>query len=150
MTKEIKFKVGKNGCHICTSHCVDEEGYVTCTREGKRRPIYRHIYRFYKGIPKKGMVIRHTCDNRRCINPKHLIIGTHQENVKDRVKRDRSAKGKKNGRSKLTERQVLVIYNDKKTSRTALARRYGVDRQVIRKIQIGETWRCVTSIASSK
>ena len=144
MTKEIQYKINKKGCHTCVSHCVDTEGYTICTREGKRRPIYRYIYRLYKGAPKKGMVIRHTCDNRKCINPKHLILGTHQDNVKDRVKRDRSAKGGENGRSKLTARQVLFIYNNEKNTRTELARKYGVDRQVIRKIQIGETWRCVT------
>ena len=144
MLKEIKFKVKKNGCHVCTSHCSDEKGYVVCTKDGKTKPIYRYIYRFYKGEPKKGMVIRHTCDNRRCINPQHLIIGTHQDNVRDRVERGRSAKGKDNGRSKLTERQALSIYNNKKNTRTELAKKYGVDRQVIRKIQIGETWRCVT------
>lgn len=90
------------------------------------------------------MVIRHTCDNRKCINPEHLILGTHQDNVRDRVARGRSANGKNNGRSKLTERQALTIYKDKTHTRTELARRYNVDRQVIRKIQIGETWRCVT------
>lgn len=149
MTKEIKYKLNKNGCHICTSHCTDDEGYTICKRNGKRMPIYRHIYRFFKGIPKKGMVIRHTCDNRLCINPKHLILGTHQDNVNDRVKRDRSAKGRKNGRSKLTERQVIAIYNNKKNTRTELARKYSVDRQAIRKIQIGETWRCVTALRSN-
>ena len=141
MTKEIKFKINKNGCHICTSHCKDEEGYVVCKRNGKSRPIYRHIYRLYKGIPKKGMVIRHTCDNRKCINPHHLIIGTHKDNVMDRVKRGRSAVGNKNGRAKLTARQALSVYRDKKSTRTELAKKYGVDSQVIRKIQIGETWR---------
>lgn len=144
MAKEIKFKVNKNGCHICTSHCVDGEGYVTCMREGKTRPIYRHIYRFYKGAPRKGLVIRHTCDNRRCINPDHLIIGTHQDNVKDRVARGRSAVGVRNGRSKMKPIDVLKVYRDKRSSRTELAQRYGVDNQVIRKIQLGITWRCVT------
>ncbi len=144
--KEIKFKVNKNGCHICTSHCVDGEGYVICMRNGKRRPIYRHIYRLYRDAPIKGMVIRHTCDNRQCINPDHLILGTHQDNVQDRVKRGRSANGVKNGRSKMTPAKVLRVYKDKKSTRTELARRYGVDRQVIRKIQLGITWRCVTSI----
>lgn len=146
MQKEIKFKINKNGCHICMSHCIDTEGYVICKRNGKQRPIYRHIYRFYKGDPKKGMVIRHTCDNRKCINPQHLILGTPQDNVKDRVKRKRSANGIRNGRSKMTTQAVRRVYNDKKTSRTELARRYGVDRQVIRKIQIGETWRCITQL----
>ncbi len=143
--KEIKFKVNKNGCHICTSHCVDTEGYVICMRNKKRRPIYRHIYRLYKGAPRKGMVIRHTCDNRRCINPEHLILGTHQDNVKDRVKRGRSANGIRNGRAKMVPKEVLKVYRDKKSSRKELAEKYGVDKQVIRKIQLGITWRAVTA-----
>lgn len=146
MIKEITFKIDKKGCHICASHCVDTEGYVTCKRNGRQRPIYRHIYNLYKGELKKGMVIRHTCDDRKCINPQHLIIGTHQDNVRDRGKRGRSALGVNNGRSKLTEKQVKIIYKDSKTTRTELARRYGVDRQVIRKIQDRIIWRHITSL----
>lgn len=144
MLKEIKYKINKNDCYVCTSHSLDSEGYVSCKRNGKKMPIYRHIYRFFKGAPKKGMVIRHTCDNRRCINPNHLVLGSHQDNVKDRVLRGRSAKGEANGRSKLTERQVLAIYKDKKNTRVELGIKYNVHRQAIRKIQLGETWKYLT------
>lgn len=43
-------------------------------------------------------IIMHTCDNPACINPVHLKRGTHEDNVKDRVIKQRSATGKSNGR----------------------------------------------------
>lgn len=141
MQKEIKYKVNKNNCHICKSHHLDEEGYPCCRRNGRTAPIYRHIFWLYKRPPKAGMVIRHTCDNRLCINPEHLIAGTHADNVCDRVKRGRSASGEHNGRSKLTSAQALAIYKDRTTSKSALAKKYGIDRQVIRKIQRREIWK---------
>lgn len=146
MQKEIKYKVNKNNCHICKSHYLDDEGYPCCKRNGVTAPIYRHIFWLYKGRHKAGMVIRHTCDNRLCINPEHLIAGTHADNVRDRVARGRSASGEHNGRSKLTASQAKAIYKhkDKGTSKTDLARIYGVDRQVIRKIHRGEIWKDVT------
>lgn len=49
---------------------------------------------------KKEDIICHNCDNPSCVNPKHLFLGTHLENVKDRVKKNKSATGKNNGRYK--------------------------------------------------
>lgn len=43
-------------------------------------------------------IICHNCDNPACINPRHLFKGTHKDNVEDRVKKNRSAKGRINGR----------------------------------------------------
>jgi hypothetical protein len=89
----------------------------------------------------EGYVIRHKCDVRRCINPEHLIAGTHAQNVRDRVERKRSAIGERNGRSKLTEQQVKEIKYIKSLNNTILAYIYGVDRRVIRDIKTGRKWR---------
>lgn len=50
------------------------------------------------GIVPEGQILRHTCDKTMCVSFTHLVPGTHQENVADRVSRGRSATGQKNGR----------------------------------------------------
>ena len=47
----------------------------------------------YNGEITDGLVVRHTCDNRICVNPEHLEVGTHQDNMDDMVRRNRQAKG---------------------------------------------------------
>lgn len=144
--KKIKYKVVENGCWECFSHAVDANGYPVATVNHSRDRIYRHVYRLFKGSIPVGYVIRHTCDNRLCINPEHLLIGTHKDNVSDRVKRGRSAKGEDNGRSKLTESEVLAILKDAVTPKMKLAKKYNVDAKVIRDIKNGITWKSVTGL----
>lgn len=59
----------------------------------------------------KGEIVRHTCDNPSCVNPKHLVIGSHKENSTDMVSKQRQAWGVRAARSKLTEDQVVAIRN---------------------------------------
>ncbi|HAR33871.1 MAG TPA: HNH endonuclease [Desulfobacter sp.] len=71
-----------------------------------------------KKIP-DGLFILHECDNPSCVNPYHLSIGTHQENMKSMKKRERSQKccGEKNSVSKLTNEEVLKIRRIRETQK---------------------------------
>lgn len=138
--REITWVLNDNGCWLCNSHAKDKDGYPCCKRKGRSERISREHYRLYKGEITSGYVIRHTCDNPACVNPDHLIVGTHAENVADRVARDRSATGVKNGRAKLTEEQVIAIYINNTDKHTALSSFYGVDVKVIRDIKQKKKW----------
>ena len=138
--RKITFVKNKE-CWECNSHTTDNNGYPIIKKEGKSTTIFRYIYKKYISDVPKGMVIRHTCDNRMCINPSHLILGTHADNVADRVLRGRSAAGIYHGRSKLIPEQVLFIRNNLDIRASKLAKEYSVDPKVISDIRNGKTWR---------
>jgi hypothetical protein len=91
----------------------DKDGYSQKDLgRGKRKPFrHRLAYAAYYGLDeaKLGGVVLHSCDNSRCINPLHLRLGTHQDNVADKVAKGRQARGSRHGASKLTEIQVAEI-----------------------------------------
>lgn len=140
---KLKYKITKEGCWKCTSHCTNNQGYVKITIKGKQDYGHRYMYKLKNGDI-NNEVVRHICDNRWCINPDHLIQGSHQDNVNDRVLRERSATGESNGRSKLSEEDVLNIFYDYKTPKMELARQHNVDPKVIRNIKNKVTWKYLT------
>lgn len=85
-------KTGQNGC-IEWSGCLDRSGYG---RVGvKQIPAHRVAYRLAKGEP-GDMLVCHSCDNPKCVNPDHLWLGTHKDNMSDMTKKGRHAKQKQN------------------------------------------------------
>jgi|LakMenEpi03Aug12_release.lakeMendotaPanAssembly.Ray.scaffolds.fasta_scaffold429274_2 hypothetical protein len=86
-------------------------------------------------------VARHTCDNPACVNPAHLIAGTHQDNVADRVQRGRSAAGSTNGRSVLTDFEVSTLRTDGATSTNELAATLGVNATTICDVRKQKSWK---------
>lgn len=103
--------------------------------------VYAHRISFIMHHGRKPIgVVRHTCDNRKCVNPRHLLEGSAQDNVRDAVERDRVAYGEKSAASKLTQAQVDAIRCA--TGRhTDLARSYGVSDSTICRIRRGKAWR---------
>lgn len=81
----------------------DYLGYISFQfrHEGSKKNILAHRAAYilhYKIELSTQDVIMHTCDNPCCINHEHLIKGTHDDNVQDRVRKGRSATGERNGR----------------------------------------------------
>lgn len=142
--RPLTWSVSQNGCHNCTSHAVNFGGYPCMMIRYKRVRIARHVYEQSHGKIPVGLLIRHTCDNPLCINPDHLIVGTEQDNSNDCVARGRTAKGEANGRSKLSEQDVIEILKSNE-SISSLARKYGVGRTAIKMILLRKNWRHVTA-----
>lgn len=115
--------------------------------------IHRVAYCFTRSIPLsyiKGLVVRHTCDNPRCINPRHLLIGTQQDNMNDMLSRGRhvASRGTANGNAALTYEQVqqirtLYIKGSRVSGQRALGRQFGVSSTCILRIVRGDTWQNV-------
>jgi Mor family transcriptional regulator len=96
------------------------------------------------------MDVLHHCDNPPCVNPEHLFLGTHRDNMLDRVKKGRSKllapKGEQIGTSVLTSDQVRDIrrrYRSGESRQFELAKEYGVGRSAIYSIVHRVSWRHV-------
>lgn len=125
-------------------------GYSYGTLNGKR--VGRHVMALIRatGELPNGRVARHTCDNSRCIEPTHLIWGTHKDNLADMLERGRGnfAHGLRAGKSVFTEEQVRDIRStykpyDKERGAAALARKYGVSNNAILLAARGDTYKDV-------
>lgn len=113
---------------------VMENGYGYVHAENRLHRAHRVSYEvFVEAIP-GGLVVRHLCNNRRCIRPDHLTTGTQRQNLNDMVGARRSANGERNARAVLTDDEVTEIraaYAGGATTYRALGERYGVDESTI-------------------
>lgn len=135
--------------------CIDHNrkggkgGYTSIYKDGKMRLMHRVVYCETHSLPYEaiaGKVVRHKCDNSRCINPEHLELGTQADNMADMVSRGRSATGTMNGSAKLTLEQVVEIRRRYKprckvNGGRALAREFGCDQKTVSNIVNGKNWR---------
>lgn len=110
---------------------------------------HRMAWIIFNGAIPAGLNVCHSCDNRTCVNPKHLWIGTQAENIQDMVKKRRGstvrAVGERHGSAKLTAANVKAIRSAfrKGTTIRALANKYGVTWENIKSIVSRKTWRHV-------
>lgn len=134
---------------------IDRKGYgrfhFKKAGKWKRGRAHRFSWLLFIGKIPKGMLVCHHCDNPACCNPRHLFVGTNQDNMTDRNRKNRQARlrGSMNGISKLTENSVLEIRRilkkrkspkDRELSFPKIAKMYGVSRSTISAISTGQNW----------
>lgn len=120
------------------------EGYGVVTNRGAEIYAHRMSWERFNGAIPDGLCVLHKCDNPKCWNPKHLFLGTHLDNIKDKVAKGRQPKGDKHPWAKLNSSQVaeikIAILSGAETM-TSIASRYHVGRSTIKDIRNGNTWR---------
>ncbi len=133
------------GCWIPKNRKTE---YPVMPVNGKNWTMSRVSYEIYVGstddVCRGGKYVCHTCDNRMCVNPEHLFLGTHKENMADMRQKGRAncTRGEQKNTAKLTEAQVIAIRADKRTQ-YVIAADYGVNQSAISYIKTGKYWRHV-------
>jgi hypothetical protein len=120
--------------------------YPQVNIDGRVLRVTRYVFAELAGRPlARGEVIRHSCDEPRCVNGWHFSTGSQFDNVQDMLQRQRQACGERNGRAQLTEEQVrdiraLAREHDLRRDVAFVARAYGVSPAALTLVLKGETW----------
>lgn len=122
-----------SGCWIWTGS-IGTHGYGWFKFRGKAETSHRVSYILHKGEIAKNLMVRHTCDNRWCVNPDHLLSGTSKDNVEDMYRRG--------GGKKFVKEDVIEIKRmaNSGIKVSIIASKMGVNRSCIYKILSGESW----------
>lgn len=104
--------ISENGCWMWVGWfrlITKNGGYGGIKVKGVSYLAHRLSYEEFKGEIPKGMYVLHKCDTPECVNPDHLFLGTHDDNMKDMAKKNRGTSGEKSHKTPLTEKDVLKI-----------------------------------------
>lgn len=119
-------------------------GYGTLQIDGVQKGAHVWAYIEAYGPVPDGLNVLHSCDNRLCVNPGHLRAGTHDENMADKVERDRVARNLgESGPNKISEVQALEIidrYGKGGTTHRLLGLEYGISPSQVGFIVTGKRW----------
>lgn len=140
--------------------CKSKSGYGKVKYKGKCVRAHRLIYceaNFVKLHDINGLSVLHACDNPSCVNPKHLKLGTHKENMQDKMQKGRhvQVRGEDQGASKLSKEDVVYIKkvfikSDREFGASSLAREFNVSPSTINRIVNNKSWTHITSADCGK
>lgn len=134
---------------LTSSGCIewlrfrDGKGYGRIQIGKKAERTHRAAWMVSNNSPiPTGMVVRHTCDNPACINPRHLILGTDVDNVRDMDSRGRrgARRGEEGTSAKLTWPEVKAIRASSASARS-LAGQYAVSVSLIYQVRNHTIWK---------
>lgn len=133
-----KVKPGNSGCHEWQAG-LNRGGYGKIYFRGRcSYPAHRVAHQLFVGEIPQGLAVLHRCDNRKCVNPEHLFIGTGADNIADM-----DAKGRRGSRSKLsnTDAQAIKWCVAAGMSQERTGHLFGIDQTTVSKIWLGRTTR---------
>lgn len=121
------------------------KGYASVWYGGKHITAHRAAWMEANGPIPDGMFVLHHCDNRKCVNPKHLFLGTNADNMADMCAKGRQARWDRKSSTKLDPDKVctLVTLVQVGNSRRSVAKLFGVTHSVVNDICNGKKWKGV-------
>lgn len=146
--------IASSGCWEWNRAISTGTGYGNISVGGMQIGAHRASYIAHYGEIANCLCVCHRCDNRKCINPEHLFLGTKLENIQDakakgRLRPHRFANGERHNKGKLSEREVIeiLVLIASRNSRRSIAARYGVNPSSIWQIASGKSWKYITGAA---
>lgn len=115
---------------------VDSPGYGQVWSDGKYHAAHRLAYQFHVGPIPEGRYVCHKCDNRQCVNPSHLYLGTHHENIHEAAFKGRLHR-------KLQPAQVSLLKKvaaGQRVTQREWADAFGVTQGTISRVLSGAAW----------
>lgn len=133
-------KLGRCWEFVTAKRC---KGYKMLSVKSGEYLAHRISWTLHNGPIPDGVKVLHHCDNRGCVNPSHLFLGSLQDNMDDMVSKGRSMKGSKSPTSKLTEvkvKEIRRLYATGKHTQQELADSFGVNQTNIGFIIRRRSW----------
>jgi hypothetical protein len=129
--------VTSTGCWVWTAGTSHD--YASMGYQGKVKKVCTLIYELFildHPVP-KGLCVLHKCDNRSCVNPDHLYLGTKADNIRDRMERDRDSF---KGGQKISPEEADLIRSmcDQGMCKELLAERFNVTLRTIQRLVSGK------------
>lgn len=124
--------------------CSRGYGQFCCRVDGQWKIVVAHrvAWTIANGPVPHGLLVLHRCDNKRCVRPEHLFLGTQADNMRDMIEKGRAAQGERQANAKLTTEMVLEIRKmlAKKVPQSQIGQRFGVEQCCISRISTGQRW----------
>jgi hypothetical protein len=135
-----KFDVNaRTGCWEWT-RARRQNGYGVVQIAGRQWKAHRASYVAHYEVDPGALFVLHQCDNPACINPAHLVLGSHADNMRDKFAKGRhDQRGRKNPRNKLSDEAVHSIRGDSRTL-AEIAKTHGVSLALVGLIKQRKRW----------
>lgn len=156
-----KVYIINGGCWHWIASLRGKSGYGAFKLDGKVVDAHRVSWIIHKGDIPDGMLICHTCDNRTCVNPDHLFLGTHEDNSKDAYNKGRVVlpsgvvfeKGHQPANRALTDNQAIelkeaIARRGRKPLRL-LAKEMGLKYQLVKDVKNQRSYKEIRAVVPS-